>query len=305
MTRLQGKRISKRTVDALPVDGRDAVYWDPDLKGFGVRVYPSGSKVFVVQCRSQGKLRRITLGAHGLITADQARRKAARTLVRLKGVDAELPTALAPSTRGIESTTDPDDWSSEREAASPVHRRVLSRIVRRFDRSVMSNSHRATYAECLVSELLAPDWTPPWGKGHDRAPWDLQHPTGTWMKIEQSALLRPWPRGQGFVRRQTPRFDIAPPKGFWTIDDVWIDKPGHRANIHVFAWHGVDNGSVTDQREPDQWQFFVVPTSSLPEDQPHIDLDGLEEMTDAVGYQALRFRVHKVVAELQARNAED
>ena len=38
MTRLQGKRISKRTVDALPVDGKDAVYWDAELKGFGVRV---------------------------------------------------------------------------------------------------------------------------------------------------------------------------------------------------------------------------------------------------------------------------
>ncbi len=70
MDRLQGKRISKRTVDALPVDGRDTVYWDPDLTGFGVPVYPSGSNVFVVQCRSQGKLRRITLGPHGLITVE-------------------------------------------------------------------------------------------------------------------------------------------------------------------------------------------------------------------------------------------
>ena len=45
MAVLRGKRISERTVDALPVDGKDALYWDPDLKGFGVRVYASGSKV--------------------------------------------------------------------------------------------------------------------------------------------------------------------------------------------------------------------------------------------------------------------
>ena len=45
--------ISKRTVDALSVEGRDAVFWDRDLPGFGVRVYPSGRKVLgrVVQSR--------------------------------------------------------------------------------------------------------------------------------------------------------------------------------------------------------------------------------------------------------------
>ena len=34
--------ISKRTVDGLAVEGRDAVFWDRELAGFGVRVYPSG-----------------------------------------------------------------------------------------------------------------------------------------------------------------------------------------------------------------------------------------------------------------------
>ena len=86
---------------------------------------------------------------------------------------------------------------------------------------------------------------------------------------------------------------------------MWIDKAGHHAHIHVFAWHGVDHGSLTDQREPDQWQFFVVLTSSLPEDRPHIGLDVLEGMADAVGYQALQSRVDRIVAELQSRNAEE
>ena len=44
-------RISKRAVDALSVEGREAVFWDRDLPGFGVRVYPSGRKVYVVQSR--------------------------------------------------------------------------------------------------------------------------------------------------------------------------------------------------------------------------------------------------------------
>ena len=84
MAKLQYRTISKRTVDALSVEDRDAVFWDDKIPGFGVRVYPSGSKVFVVQTRTQGKSKRITLGRHGVLTADQARKKAAETIALLK-----------------------------------------------------------------------------------------------------------------------------------------------------------------------------------------------------------------------------
>ena len=76
-------RISKRTVEALSVE-RDTVFWDGDLKGFGVRVYPSGSKVYVVQSRGPAGPKRIALGRHGVISADQARRRAAAVLARIK-----------------------------------------------------------------------------------------------------------------------------------------------------------------------------------------------------------------------------
>ena len=49
MARLQYRSISKRTVDALTAEGKDIVFWDRELSGFGVRVYPSGTKVYVVQ----------------------------------------------------------------------------------------------------------------------------------------------------------------------------------------------------------------------------------------------------------------
>ena len=305
MAVLRGKRISERTVDALPVDGKDALYWDPDLKGFGVRVYASGSKVFVVQSRSRGKLKRVTLGPHGLISVDQARRKAAQIIARFKGLEDDLGMRPGRWEPELESAADPYDWSSGAGAANPILRRVLSDIVRRYDRSVMSNTHRATYAECLVADLLAPDWHPPWTKGYDRAPWDLQDQFGMRLKIEQSALLRPWRGGRGSVRRQTPRFDIVPPEGFWAEDDVWIDKAGHHADVHVFAWHGVKDGPLTDQREPDQWQFFVIPTSSLPAERPHIGLDDLKGMTSGVGYEDLWSRVDETVAELRSRKTEE
>ena len=47
MSKTNDLTISKRIVDSLSVEGKDAVFWDHDLPGFGVRVYPSGRKVYV------------------------------------------------------------------------------------------------------------------------------------------------------------------------------------------------------------------------------------------------------------------
>lgn len=84
MAKLERQTISKRTVEALPVGEREAVFWDTELSGFGVRVYPSGSKVYLAQTRAGGKSRRMTVGRHGLISAEQARRKAARIIADIK-----------------------------------------------------------------------------------------------------------------------------------------------------------------------------------------------------------------------------
>ena len=51
MTRRKRMALSGRVVDALPVTERDTIYWDRDLPGFGVRVYATGSKVYLVQGR--------------------------------------------------------------------------------------------------------------------------------------------------------------------------------------------------------------------------------------------------------------
>ena len=84
MPERQFLNLSKRIVDRLAVDGKDAVFWDCGLPGFGVRVYPSGRKVYVVQTRAGGKSRRVTVGRHGEIAPDRARKEAARIIARLK-----------------------------------------------------------------------------------------------------------------------------------------------------------------------------------------------------------------------------
>ncbi|WP_172332233.1 site-specific integrase [Mangrovicoccus sp. HB161399] len=69
-------KISKRTVDALLATEKDYTEWDDDLTGFGVRVWPSGKKVYQVRYRQGGRQRFFKIGEHGPVTADQARREA-------------------------------------------------------------------------------------------------------------------------------------------------------------------------------------------------------------------------------------
>ena len=85
MPRLRDRKLSNRIVAGLCARDRDTVFWDPELPGFGVRVYPSGSKVYVVQGRERGgRSRRVTVGRHGALSADEARRRAARLIARIK-----------------------------------------------------------------------------------------------------------------------------------------------------------------------------------------------------------------------------
>ena len=97
MAKLRHKSISRRTVEALPA-GKDTVFWDSELAGFGVRVHASGSKVYVVQTRGPGGPKRVTVGRHGVISADQARQRAAVIIARIKAGEEPVPALLAEAT---------------------------------------------------------------------------------------------------------------------------------------------------------------------------------------------------------------
>src|ERR1700739_2556485 len=76
-------KLTKRTVDALSLTGREYFVWDDEIPGFGIRVLPSGRKSYVVQYKvggRHGETRRKSLGLHGVLTAEEARTKARRWL---------------------------------------------------------------------------------------------------------------------------------------------------------------------------------------------------------------------------------
>ena len=85
------KRISRLTdqsARAIPANGDDAVYWDGDLTGFGIRVRASGRKSWVFQTRVRGRLRWFTLGRCNALSADEAREQAQRlAAMAQQGID--------------------------------------------------------------------------------------------------------------------------------------------------------------------------------------------------------------------------
>ena len=100
MAKLQYRSLSNRVVDRLSVEGKDVIYWDRDLPGFGVRVYRSGARVYLVQGRGPGGSKRIAVGRHGVISADEARRRGAMLLTRIKAgeeLEPRLGTAARPT----------------------------------------------------------------------------------------------------------------------------------------------------------------------------------------------------------------
>jgi integrase len=73
-------KITKRTVDALPAAAVRYTAWDEDLAGFGLRITPTGERVYVLKFRLGGRQRWFTIGRHGSPWTPEAARQQAKIL---------------------------------------------------------------------------------------------------------------------------------------------------------------------------------------------------------------------------------
>ncbi len=84
-------KLTKRYIDSLAYEGNGKsqfIKWDDELKGFGIRVYPTGRKAFVLSYRAKDRKHIMSLGQYGVLTIDQARKLGREKLVDVqKGGD--------------------------------------------------------------------------------------------------------------------------------------------------------------------------------------------------------------------------
>ena len=94
-------KLTDLSISRLKPTKADAVYYDDDLPGFGLRIREGGSRNYVVRYRLGGFERRYTIGSASVLSLDEARKKARRALVAIdEGKD---PTADKANKRAAAS----------------------------------------------------------------------------------------------------------------------------------------------------------------------------------------------------------
>jgi len=153
-------KITKRAVDApQSVSGRDVFIWDSELRGFGVRVKPSGVRTFLIQYRNvERRTRRLVLGQYGALTPENARDLAREKLAGVaKGED---PSAERHAVRAGMSVAEVCDWYLDQAEAARIlgrNRRPIKASTLEMDRSRIETHIKPLLGSRLVSGLTLKD----------------------------------------------------------------------------------------------------------------------------------------------------
>lgn len=112
----------------------EAIFWDSELPGFGVRAYASGRRVYFVQYRERGRTRRRTIAAVDEIEARTARRRARKILSEVAiGLGVEDPFKVVTDTSTMRfADLVPLYLSAEerrwKEATRRISRRMIEKV---------------------------------------------------------------------------------------------------------------------------------------------------------------------------------
>ena len=128
-------KLTKAKIDAFKYEGdgksRD-VRWDDAIRGFGLRIYPSDRKAFVLSYRTHGRKRLITLGEFGPLTLENARNAATRRKGDL--IDGKDPLAQREAASKVKTMGELCRVYLERHA---INLRTASEEKRRIDQHIL------------------------------------------------------------------------------------------------------------------------------------------------------------------------
>src|SRR5215203_5213934 len=149
-------KLTKRIIDALPSPaGADQIWWDEDLKGFGLKLTPAGRKVFLVQYRPAGDRRnprKYTIGEYGSVTPHQARVEAQRVLAdRAAGRD---PQAEKQTSKRRIASEGVAELAAEFIARHASQNRTAAETQRIFSREVLPHWGSWTVGEVKKRDVI-------------------------------------------------------------------------------------------------------------------------------------------------------
>jgi integrase len=133
-------RISRHTIARLPVVEKTTVFFDEELKGFGLRVFPTGAKSWVVEYRAgiSGRgtaKRRVSLGQPSLVSPEKAR-QLAKDILAAARVGADPASQRADERAGITVAELADAFMSEhveprrKGSTADDYQSILNRLVK-------------------------------------------------------------------------------------------------------------------------------------------------------------------------------
>jgi integrase len=134
---------------------RHEIWWDEDLKGFGLKCTPAGRKVFLVQYRPAGDRRnprKYTIGEFGSVTPYQARVEAQRVLAeRAAGRDPQAEKQISKRRIASEQVA---ELAAEFLARYASQNRTAAETTRIFRREVLPYWGSRTVAEVRKRDVI-------------------------------------------------------------------------------------------------------------------------------------------------------
>ena len=128
------RQITKKIIESISTpDSRELLLRDTQLKGFGIRISPSGTKTFFAEgfYKPKGVGKRLSLGRYPVVSIDEARMKAREVLYQLySGVDPRI--ADKQATKDVHTVTLHqllDRYCSSRSLKSEADYRQVTRRV--------------------------------------------------------------------------------------------------------------------------------------------------------------------------------
>ncbi len=153
-------KLTKQVLDQLkPEKGRDVMAWDGELRGFGLRIKPSGARAFILQYRNaEGRSRRLTLGSATVLTPDAARKLAIQKLAEVThGGD---PAEAKQAARRKPTVTEICDWYIEASQSGELlgrRRRPIAKTTLALDKSRIETHVKPLIGNRRVDSLTIGD----------------------------------------------------------------------------------------------------------------------------------------------------